>query len=73
MSLMKDTPAKRAVEQIADDLDQRVRSCRNLARYTETHDPVEARALRACANALADAISPVRLAGYKSIERDGEA
>lgn len=73
MSLMKETPAKRSVEHIVSELVQRVRTYRNLASYMENHDPVEARAVRACARELNEVIDKVRLAGYTSIERDGEA
>lgn len=61
--------ARRQVDRIAEDLEQKARVCRNLAQYTDAHDPAEAQALRACAQALQAAIPAIRTAGYKAAEQ----
>lgn len=61
--------ARRQVDHIAENMEQQARVCRNLAQYTDAHDPVEAQALRACAQALQAAIPAIRTAGYKAAEQ----
>lgn len=66
---MIQTSAERQVDRVIEDLEQKALVCRNLAQYTDAHDPAEAQALRACAQALRAAIPGIRTAGYTAAEQ----